>query len=368
MSRKARVIAFYLPQFHPIPENDENWGKGFTEWTNVVQAKPLFKNHEQPRIPADLGFYDLRLPEIREAQAKMAEDHGVEGFMYWHYWFGNGKMLLEKPFQEVLSSRKPDFPFCLGWANHSWSTKTWVKDKALKRDKMIVEQLYLGEEDYRKHFDYALPAFKDERYITVDGCPIFVIYDPLAIPDIEIFIKIWREMSATNGLKGIHFVALRSGRLATLDKILNMGFDAVNSRGMWEAECSAVGNKWLKMLRSQISFKFGGAVLQKYKYEDIIDNLFSEEDKEENVYPTILPGYDRTARSARQAIIYHGSTPKLFGKHVDMALKLIQNKKDEHKIVFLKSWNEWGEANYMEPDLKYGLAYLKELKKRIFGD
>jgi hypothetical protein len=231
-----------------------------------------------------------------------------------------------------------------------------------------MEQLYLGEEDYRKHFDYVLSAFKDERYIKVDGCPIFVIYDPLVIPDIVSFINIWREMAVKNGLNGIHFVGLKYGRLASLDRIINMGFDAVNSRGMWEAECAAVGNKWLKILRSQISFRLGGALLQKYEYGDIIKNLFSQEDELENVYPTILPGYDRTARSARQAIIYHGSTPKLFGKHVDMALKLIEKKKDEHKIVFLKSWNEWGEANYMEPDLKYGLGYLKELKKRILGD
>jgi hypothetical protein len=366
MKSKARVIAFYLPQFHPIPENDENWGKGFTEWTNVVQAKPLFKNHDQPRIPADLGFYDLRLSEVREAQAKMAQEHGVEGFMYWHYWFGNGKMLLEKPFQEVLSSGKPDFPFCLGWANHSWSTKTWVKDKALKRDKMIAEQLYPGEEDYRKHFDYVLPAFKDKRYITVDGCPVFNIYDPLAIPDIQIFMKLWREMAVENGLKGIHFIGYRYGRNATVEKFKAIGFDGIISLNTWEAECKSVGNKWLKMLRSQISFKFGGALLQKYDYREIIDHLFVDEDKQENIYPTILPGYDRTARSARQAIIYHGSTPKLFGKHVDAALKLVEHKKDEHKLIFLKSWNEWGEANYMEPDLKHGLEYLKELKKFIF--
>jgi hypothetical protein len=137
---------------------------------------------------------------------------------------------------------------------------------------------------------------------------------------------------------------------------------------MWEAECAAVGNKWLKMLRSQISFKLGGAVLQKYRYEDIINNLYSEEDKKENVYPTILPGYDRTARSGRQAIIYYGSTPQLFGNHVDSAVKLVENKKEENRIIFLKSWNEWGEANYMEPDLKHGLGYLKELKKRICGN
>jgi hypothetical protein len=366
MKPKARVIAFYLPQFHPIPENDETWGKGFTEWTNVAQAKPLFKGHHQPRVPADLGFYDLRLPEIRDAQAKMAQESGVEGFMYWHYWFGNGKMLLEKPFQEVLKTGKPDFPFCLGWANHSWSTKTWVKGKALQKDKMIAEQLYLGEEDYRKHFDYVLPAFKDSRYIKVDGCPMFVIYDPLAISDIALFIKIWRDLAIENGLKGIHFVGLRSGRTSSYDKLMNVGFDAVNSRGMWEAECAAVGNKWLKILRSQISFRFRGALLQKYQYKDIIKHLFSEEDKKENVYPTILPGYDRTARSAREAIIYHGSTPELFGKHLDMALDHIKHKENDHKILFLKSWNEWGEANYMEPDIKHGRKYLNELKKRIF--
>lgn len=366
MKPKARVIAMYLPQYHPIPENDETWGKGFTEWTNVAQAKPLFKGHYQPRIPADLGFYDLRLPEVREAQAQMARESGVEGFMYWHYWFGNGKMLLEKPFQEVLKSGKPDFPFCLGWANHSWSTKTWTKGKALQSNKMIAEQLYLGESDYKKHFEYVLPAFKDSRYITVDGSPIFIIYDPLAIPDISLFISLWRKWAVESGLKGIHFVGLRYGRQSSYQKIIDMGFDAVNTRGMWEAECAAVGNKWLKILRSQISIRMNGAVLQKYHYKDIIQHLYSDEDELENSYPTILPGYDRAARSAREAVIYHGSTPELFGRHLDMAFEKIKNKKEEHKILILKSWNEWGEANYMEPDIKYGWGFLNELKKRVF--
>lgn len=365
MKPKARVIAFYLPQYHPIPENDETWGKGFTEWTNVAQAKPLFKGHYQPRVPADLGFYDLRLSEVGETQAQMARESGVEGFMYWHYWFGNGKMLLEKPFQEVLRSGKPDFPFCLGWANHSWSTKTWTKGKALQSNKMIAEQLYLGEEDYKKHFEYVLPAFRDKRYITVDGMPIFVVYDPLAIPDISLFISLWRKWALENGLKGIHFVGLRYGRQSSYNKIIELGFDAVNTRGMWEAECAAVGNKWLKMLRSQISFRLNGAVLQKYHYKDIIKHLYSEDDEIENVYPTILPGYDRTARSAREAVIYYGNTPELFGQHLDLALEKIKNKDQEHKILFLKSWNEWGEANYMEPDLKYGWGFLNELKKKI---
>ena len=151
---RARIIAFYLPQYHPIPENDKYWGKGFTEWTNVASAKPLFRGHYQPRIPADLGFYDLRLPEVQIAQAELAKNAGIEGFMYWHYWFGNGRMLLEKPFETVLKSGKPNFPFCLGWANHDWTTKTWEKGKALFRDKMIAKQEYLGEKDDILHFNY----------------------------------------------------------------------------------------------------------------------------------------------------------------------------------------------------------------------
>ena len=141
-----RIIALYLPQYHPIPENDEWWGKGFTEWTNVAKAKPLFYGHYQPHIPADLGFYDLRLPEVREQQAQLAREAGIEGFCYYHYWFGNGKQLLERPFNEVLQSGKPDFPFCLCWANHDWTNKTWIKEKSTKRDSMIMKMEYSFED------------------------------------------------------------------------------------------------------------------------------------------------------------------------------------------------------------------------------
>lgn len=367
MKTKARVIAMYLPQYHPIPENDKYWGKGFTEWRNVVLAKPLFKGHYQPRIPADLGFYDLRVPEVREAQAEMAREAGIEGFMYWHYWLGNGRMLLERPFQEVLASGKPDYPFCLGWANHSWMTKTWTKINRLQQNTMIMEQLYPGKEDYISHFNYVLPAFKDKRYITVDGKPIFVIYDPLVVPDMKEFIKLWRDLAQQNGLSGIHFVGLRYGRKSSMQQLLDMGFDAINDRSTWEAEAQAAGSKIKRRLMSLFTRKFGIS-LTKFEYKDVIKYLKFDDYYKENNYPTILPGYDRTARAGTRGIIYHNATPELFRIHVRETLSYVDNKQDEHKIIFLKSWNEWGEGNYMEPDLKYGHQFLDALKDELVVD
>jgi lipopolysaccharide biosynthesis protein len=168
---KTRLIAFYLPQFHPIPENDAWWGPGFTEWTNVGRAKPLFRNHYQPKVPRDLGYYDLRVEETRIKQAEMAKRAGIEGFCYWHYWFGNGKRLLERPFNEVLETGNPDFPFCLGWANHSWSSKIWSPTGS--KNTPLIEQTYPGEDDIIAHFNANLEAFKDNRYIKINNKPVF---------------------------------------------------------------------------------------------------------------------------------------------------------------------------------------------------
>lgn len=195
---KARVIAFYLPQFHPVEVNDKYWGKGFTEWRNVAKARPLFRGHNEPRIPADLGYYDLRMPEVREQQAELAKEAGVEGFCYWHYWFGNGKEVLERPFDEVVRSGDPDLPFCLGWANHSWTTRTWTKIKSNAEDSYIFRQEYPGEKDYIDHFYRLLPAFKDNRYITVDGKPLFLIFDLNGFNDFINFKNVWNNLAEEN--------------------------------------------------------------------------------------------------------------------------------------------------------------------------
>ncbi len=366
MNKKARVIAFYLPQYHPIPENDEWWGKGFTEWTNVGKAKPLFRGHYQPRVPADLGYYDLRLPIIREQQAEMAREAGVEGFMYWHYWFGNGRMLLSEIFDDVLKSGKPDFPFCLGWANHSWTRRTWNSDAATHKDMDLLLQEYPGEQDMIAHFDYVLPAFRDKRYITVDGKPLFLIWSPFDMPDIKAFINTWNTLAEKNGLSnGIHFVGIGGGWRENFPKVLELGCDAVSPDNYWAAEAIVV-NKYKKMALSLIRKFFPGITpLNKYNYADIIRHFYTKFDEREDAYPQIVPNYDRTSRAGRRATIYHNSTPELFKKHVQEAVQLVSKKADQHKIIFLRSWNEWAEGNYMEPDLKFGHGYLDALKDVI---
>jgi lipopolysaccharide biosynthesis protein len=364
MEHKARVIAFYLPQYHPIPENDENWGKGFTEWTNVAQAKPLYKGHYQPRIPADLGFYDLRLPQVREAQAELARESGVEGFMYWHYWMGNGRMLLEKPLEEVVASGKPDFPFCYGWANHSWSTRTWVKSGEAPRDKMIAEQLYPGREDNIAHFNYCLRAFKDPRYIRVEGKPLFVIYAPEVFVGIKDFIDLWRKMAIENGLKGVYFVGLWSSPDMTFDDIINYGCDGALRSGRICAEKRLNNNRFLDRIKKAASNRLN-FFTQKYDYAKVLSHMYFEENRKINCFPIITPGYDRTARAGKQARVYSDPNPTAFKHHVHETLKYIEQKDYDHRLLFLDSWNEWGEGNYMEPDTKWGHGFLNALKEEI---
>ena len=362
--KNARLIAFYLPQYHPIPENDLWWGKGFTEWTNVGKAKPLFKGHYQPKVPADLGYYDLRMPEIREAQAAMAKDAGVEGFMYWHYWFGNGKTLLERPFREVLSSGRPDFPFCLGWANHSWENKTWDSRYAYKKRKTLMEQVYPGEQDYTDHFYYVLDAFKDSRYITIDEKPVFVIYAPLAFADIAKFISIWQNLAKENGLKGIHFIGQALFN-SYIPDCLKTGLDGVCRTSTYDAEYKIKG-KYVTKILGKIRLKTRLKVLNKFNYSDIVENLLDPAlDSHENIYPSVIPNFDHSPRSGKKGLIWDNSTPELFQKLLHKAIKIIQHKADDHKIIFLRSWNEWGEGNYVEPDLMYGHGYLDAIRNEI---
>lgn len=378
----ARVIAFYLPQFHPIPENDLWWGKGFTEWTNVGKAKPLFRNHYQPRVPADLGYYDLRLPEVRELQAELARNAGIEGFCYYHYWFGNGKQLLERPFNEVVESGAPNYPFCICWANHTWSNATWDRDSARIKDTILMKQEYGGDQDYIQHFYSLLNAFRDNRYIKVDGKNIFFIYDILAFSDVESFMLCWQQLAKKEGLPPFYFVAMLSNTLAckisengerqytkpnlksaadVYNIAFNLGFDAVNSLGMRRGEMMYRG-MYVEMLDTFLRSKKIELTTKTFDYKKVTKNFFAPEDSWENVFPTIIPQWDRTARVGKAQGIYVNSTPDNFKQHIIDAINVVKNKQPEHQIILLKSWNEWAEGNYVEPDLKYGHGYLNALQ------
>jgi len=356
---KIRPIAIYLPQFHPIPENDEWWGKGFTEWTNVTKAKPLFKGHHQPNLPGELGFYDLRVPEVREQQAVLAREHGIEGFMYWHYWFA-GKRLLERPFQEVLESGKPDFPFCLGWANESWKG-TW---HGLSEGEMLIEQTYPYIKDYEDHFYTVLPAFKDKRYITVDGKCFFLIYRPFEIPNANLFIDLWSELAKKNGLSGIYFVAYSYNAEKEYNKLINMGFDGIQSYWVPYAVNVLKQESFIRRLKSKLR-DFGISSFEIYEYGDLIKYLVRPVDSEVNIFPTIIPRWDNSPRSGKSSRIIINSSPDLFRKHVCDILKIIQGKPEKYRILFIKSWNEWAEGNYIEPDMEFGRMYLEVFKKEI---
>ena len=355
-----RLIAFYLPQFHPILENNEWWGEGFTEWTNVGKAKKLFRGHEQPKVPSELGYYDLRMPEVRRKQADLARLHGIEGFCYWHYWFGNGKRLLETPFNQVLETKDPDFPFCLAWANDSWQAKLW-NSEGVKINRTLQEQLYLGETDHINHFNTLLTSFKDPRYIRIHEKPIFLIYKPFDFPDVKEFISLWNFLAEKNGLSGIHFIA-QTTDIEKYNQLIQMGFNSVNVVRLYDYFKYGISfkNRIFNYIRNRF---FNYPSLHDYKH---VSKYFSgNEDSKFNVFPSIIPNWDHTPRSGKGGLVYRNSTPELFRKHVNDILLKVHKKSRENNLVFIKSWNEWAEGNYMEPDLKNGRQYLEVLKDEL---
>jgi hypothetical protein len=351
MGRNTRLIAFYLPQFHPIPENDEWWGRGFTEWTNTAKAKPLFPGHYQPHIPADLGFYDLRVPETRHAQAELAQEHGIEGFCYYHYWFA-GKRLIERPFDEVLHSKEPKLPFCLCWANESW-TGIWHGNPK----KILIEQTYPGMKDWEAHFQYLLKAFSDERYIQVDGKPLFIVYKPASLPDSRRSMDYWREMAHRAGLKGLYILGIHAVPWSPEE----FGFDGMIVHNFWKVTYS--DSKIMRIIKEKTRDLL--KLPRIYSYKKSIDYLFAPEAVETNIYPYVLHGWDNTPRSGKDGWLLHGSTPELFRVYLHKTIQLASNKTMEHRLVFLKSWNEWAEGNHLEPDLKDGKGYLEVIRQEV---
>jgi lipopolysaccharide biosynthesis protein len=356
MSLAARAVTFYLPQFHPIPENDEWWEPGFTEWSNVTKARPMFPGHRQPDLPADLGFYDLRLPEARAAQSQLAQEYGIEAFAYWHYWFGNGRRILERPFTEVLSFQAPDISFCLAWANQTWSG-LWHGDA----DRILVQQHYPGDEDSRAHFETVLPAFRDERYLRVDGRPVFYVFRPENLPDAKAFVDSWQDMAAEAGLGSLYLVAEVSNLLGaglSYASVVQDGFDA----GVF-MRLPARTTK-VDVLRMRLGRKFAHWP-EIYPYTDTWAETAMTGP---HLQPCVFPNWDNTPRSGRAGLVLQGSTPQAFESNVRQAVASIHNRAPQERLLWVKSWNEWAEGNHLEPDRRHGRGWLQALRNGLGGD
>lgn len=350
-----KFISFYLPQYHPIPTNDQWWGKGFTEWTNVTAAKPLFKRHKQPKLPADLGFYDLRVPEVRQQQSKLAIDNGIDAFCYWHYWFGNGRKVLELPLQENISKRDTEIGFCVAWANESWTGHWHGLNKGT-----IIEQTYPGTRDIENHFYSLLPAFEDERYFRVDDCPLFIIYKPFKVPDLNQYIDIFKNMAVKSGFKDLVILGYCETKIPHTD-LDNL--DGYIYSGFGNARLASLSPK-TSLGRTRIFNKLMHLIDRRpiniFDYEKAAVEWEKIPNSKKPIYPVAYPNWDNSPRAKEQSTIILNSNPSKFKTHLtNQAINLSKTSQKE-KILFIKSWNEWAEGNYLEPDQTHGNAYLTE--------
>lgn len=363
--KNIEIIAFFLPQYHRVKENDEWYGEGFTEWTNVRMAKPLFRGHNQPIKPGELGYYDLLDPKIRDKQSELAKSAGVSAFCYYHYWFGDGRQLLETPLKEVVRLQKPDMPFCICWANHRWLKKTWNPETSVLDQVPLLSINYGDEADWRLHFNTLLPMFKDSRYYKIDGRLAFVLYRIQDIKNVKRFMAVWDELAVANNLPMFYWINYVDDEVKLKDPIQNicdsrilMLKDNITSIAINSIFIRKIF-RFLKSLYSQLFNRPIGV----YSYPINRKKLLSARFYDESVIPTLIPNWDNTARRHEGATVLAGSCPEQFYLHCKEVFSYVKEKKN--KVVFLKSWNEWGEGNYIEPDDKFGRGWIYALRKAL---
>ena len=350
-----RLLAFFLPQFHPTPENDTWWGRGFTEWTNVTRARPLLAGHRQPHLPTELGYYDLRLPEVREAQAALAREYGIGGFCYYHYWF-NGRRLLNQPIDAILASGKPDFPFALCWANENW-TRAW---DGHQKD-VLLEQKY-SEADDRAHMQFLLPFLRDPRYVRVEGKPLFGVYRASNLPDPRATARIWREEAARAGLE--LYLCRVEGVAEPKQDPADSGFDAaIEFQPDWKslgAPLQPSAPAWLDRLLPR------NRVLRDtpfFHYAQTVRDMLARPRPTYRRFPCVMPGWDNTARRRTGATVFLDSSPEQFGAWLTATLQ--EAARDKLPLAFVNAWNEWAEGTYLEPGEQHGRAYLEAVRDAL---
>ena len=349
------AIAILLPQFHPIPENDAWWGRGFTEWRNVAKAAALFPGHEQPRLPADLGFYDLRLPEARAAQAELAQSYGISGFCYYHYWF-NGRRLLERPFAEVLRSGEPDFPFCLCWANENWS-RIW---NGSDRDVLVAQQYSV--EDDEAHMLALLPALADRRYIRLEGKPLLIVYRVAHMKEPRRRFERWRETALREGLGELVLAQFESFAEGDAQALRDQGLDlSIEFAPDWRR--LGPQRRYTRSQRFWHRLGLGHMAYYQHRvseYADMVERMSRRSPPDYPFVRCVTPGFDNSPRRAAGGNILAGSSPAAFGKWFEqMLLWTDANNPSSRRLIFINAWNEWAEGNHLEPDLRHGLGYLE---------
>lgn len=360
MSKKIKPIAIYLPQFHPIPENDQWWGKGFTEWTNVVKAKPLFKGHYQPHLPADLGFYDLRLQEARLAQEELAKTYGIHGFCYYHYWF-NGKRVLDEPLNRKLQNPKEDFPFMMCWANENW-TRVWNGGES----DVLLKQEYSEEDDYN-HIKVLIDYFKDDSYIKVEGKPMFIIYRPKFFPNIAKTIALWREEVKKAGFSDLYL-----GYAETKEYSNGVDCDGFDFSFDFQPDFSrrpatlndSVFKRYLHQFLKKIRISYINKYQLIYDYQEYVKLQMTTAFIQKS-YPSITPMWDNSARRKKNYFILHNSTPQKYKDWLDHIVKNYEWEQMPESFLFINAWNEWAEGNHMEPCQKWGRGYLEATKEAL---
>lgn len=358
----TKIIAFYLPQFHSIPENDAWWGEGFTEWTNVKKAKPLFKGHNQPRVPLDNNYYHLDNPDALRWQADLMNEYGIDGMCFYHYWF-NGKQLLQTPLSILLDNQDINMPFCLSWANEPW-TRAW--DGGDKE--VIMPQEYGDESDWEKHLQYLLKAFKDERYILVDGKPMLVIYRAAGIDNFDSMINYWQFRVIEEGLSGLHIVitntAFKDGDLNSSKYSAEIDFEPMHTISYHFTNLDnlfrRLNNLRLLLKNAILSGFKEWNVLSYQKYDDVWRKII-ERPIRDNLYPGVFVDWDNSPRKgAKRSLIMTGYSIDKFNKY--FSVKYEQAKKSGSQFVFINAWNEWAEGTYLEPDNSDGYDKLNVIK------